>query len=643
MGGEYFLIENYNAIKFYSNRDLSIGYYLELSEPVIKSFDSSEICSDVNRAIELYNIQQLMESGCSLPLWDSEKVTLYKSKCRSMNPTIGKFFAGVSSSNVIQLYQSLNVIYTADYWTLISKYKVYKRIDGATFKELLLNGANIWEILEHKDLVASYDEIIADYLRSSKSSAELLLNQLLSNQTTPYFLPMSLQPSEYESIFERYIDDEDANPNYVKLIITSRSSKECPISPKLRQKAKRRYMADIQKRFSEQTSFEYGVEVAFLDTEEPLLATGTNPLIPRFEYSKKWILENLDYPTLLNNFRYLFEYTDACWRSTLVANTSSISALERAFGIKGKTEYVIGALYRFHDVLSLVQMRGYRSLLSENGVDIEDLFTWFFQDYLESEFQIDGFIFRKSSNGTSIVEKCRNLAAEMDGIFKQYRAIIQDGYIDRELFELTSEHIVFSELGSFQRDKYAYAKSKEIQAEMACLFSDQSMLGYTELTKAKYSTLYDLLSAETVRMEDFQPYQIPKITWLINRGVISESEEKYLRLNEHRVFILKDMFDHDVICPHYYSICRPIIDELVSCGDFRYGSTLFSEPEQAYLNYHLNQAEFSNGLDLRNRYIHSTYSQDKQIQEHDYDCLLRIMVLVIMKINEEFCLKYPLV
>ena len=178
---------------------------------------------------------------------------------------------------------------------------------------------------------------------------------------------------------------------------------------------------------------------------------------------------------------------------------------------------------------------------------------------------------------------------------------------------------------------------------MACLFSDQSMLGYTELTKAKYSTLYDLLSAETVRMEDFQPYQIPKITWLINRGVISESEEKYLRLNEHRVFILKDMFDHDVICPHYYSICRPIIDELVSCGDFRYGSTLFSEPEQAYLNYHLNQAEFSNGLDLRNRYIHSTYSQDKQIQEHDYDCLLRIMVLVIMKINEEFCLKYPLV
>lgn len=112
--------------------------------------------------------------------------------------------------------------------------------------------------------------------------------------------------------------------------------------------------------------------------------------------------------------------------------------------------------------------------------------------------------------------------------------------------------------------------------------------------------------------------------------------------NKYRVFVLKDLYDHDVICPHYHSTGRPIIDELFNCGDLRYGSTLFSEPEQAYLNYHLNQAEFSNGLDLRNRYIHSTYSLDESVQEHDYDCLLRIMALVIMKINEEFCLKYPL-
>ena len=81
------------------------------------------------------------------------------------------------------------------------------------------------------------------------------------------------------------------------------------------------------------------------------------------------------------------------------------------------------------------------------------------------------------------------------------------------------------------------------------------------------------------------------------------------------------------------------IHELIRNNDLRYGSTLFSEPEQAYLNYQLNQAEFSNGLDLRNKYIHSSYSRDPRIQEEDYDRLLRIMALVVMKVNEEFCLR----
>ena len=55
----------------------------------------------------------------------------------------------------------------------------------------------------------------------------------------------------------------------------------------------------------------------------------------------------------------------------------------------------------------------------------------------------------------------------------------------------------------------------------------------------------------------------------------------------------------------------------------------------------LNKSEYSNGLDLRNKYIHSTYPLDTQQQEQDYISLLKILTVVILKINEEFCLKYP--
>ena len=55
----------------------------------------------------------------------------------------------------------------------------------------------------------------------------------------------------------------------------------------------------------------------------------------------------------------------------------------------------------------------------------------------------------------------------------------------------------------------------------------------------------------------------------------------------------------------------------------------------------LNKSEYSNGLDLRNKYIHSTYPTDVNQQEYDYINLLKIMVIVILKINEEFCLMNP--
>ena len=53
----------------------------------------------------------------------------------------------------------------------------------------------------------------------------------------------------------------------------------------------------------------------------------------------------------------------------------------------------------------------------------------------------------------------------------------------------------------------------------------------------------------------------------------------------------------------------------------------------------LNKSEFSNGLDLRNKYSHDTHSMNEKVQIQDYLELLKIMTLVIIKINEEFCLR----
>ena len=232
------------------------------------------------------------------------------------------------------------------------------------------------------------------------------------------------------------------------------------------------------------------------------------------------------------------------------------------------------------------------------------------------------------------------LGSAVDGILKQYRLFAEDGYVNRKLLEISSGHIIFADLPSLREKKYAYAASQDIQREMHLLFSDQSMMSYTDKTEDKYETLPQLLLNEKMTKADVQHYHMVDLQWLIDRGSVICDEAGYLTVNKIRVFLLKDLFKNEVLCPSYFDdALRQEVGQLVLSGDLEYGNTLFSKPEQEYLNYVLNKAEFSNGQDLRNKYLHDTHPQDEKTQYQDYLELLKIIILIIIKINEELCMK----
>lgn len=68
-----------------------------------------------------------------------------------------------------------------------------------------------------------------------------------------------------------------------------------------------------------------------------------------------------------------------------------------------------------------------------------------------------------------------------------------------------------------------------------------------------------------------------------------------------------------------------------------FDSSLFSKPEQAYFNYFLNKSEFTNGLDLRNSYLHGTQANPDEIQRHEYSYFtyLKLLVLIMLKIDDD--------
>ncbi len=100
--------------------------------------------------------------------------------------------------------------------------------------------------------------------------------------------------------------------------------------------------------------------------------------------------------------------------------------------------------------------------------------------------------------------------------------------------------------------------------------------------------------------------------------------------------ILYDLFIKEVICYQYLDEeQKAIVDKMISDNDLYSETTLFSIPEQQYLSYMLNDKLFSNGPEIRNKYAHGNYPSDENKHHENYIFLLNIMIMTIVKINEE--------
>ena len=66
-----------------------------------------------------------------------------------------------------------------------------------------------------------------------------------------------------------------------------------------------------------------------------------------------------------------------------------------------------------------------------------------------------------------------------------------------------------------------------------------------------------------------------------------------------------------------------------------------SEAEGKYFNYFLNNVDFSNGPQLRNKYAHGSQpdSRGEDAYYRDYLIALRLVLALVIKINDDFCLE----
>lgn len=638
-----------DRVKFYSLSDYSIGHNLEKSKKIIDSYDSNLNDYSVNDIIEFFNIVKCIETGVHLTSWTEKDIVNNEFVCREYKRMIPIYFKQICCKDLVTTYKILDVDYREDFFEIINKYKLYLNITEAEFEKLISEkDIDVTDILKNKEMVIHFQKILREYLLNNYKSAEVLLHEYaikIDNKKEKIHFPPNLSAKDKEYILVQYMSNPNYNINYLRIINNFKGSSDLIISDRIRLMAKRIIEESSKKYFSQNSGITFGADVKFLSCQKEEFIHEQEGGILKCSYSKEWIKNNPDYNTLLNNFIYLFGYVDSQMRIDLINKTSQLGLFESTLFMHSKSDYVFGVSFETKQILSTTQIIGYYRTLEEININLEDIIKWFFEEYLLEEFKIKDYKFNIPSKDSTYLEKCRLILPELDAILKQYNLYIEDGNIDHELIQVSSNQLFFKDVKSLLDKKYVYPnkKSEHYNKVDYYLFSDQSMLGYTKKTKDKYNTFFDLIfNEDDIKIEDIAKYNRNAIDFLINNNYIKISTDNTIEfMNLKIITILKDINNNEFISYWKYPLeYRNEIDVLVDNDILKLDSSLFAIPEQDYFNFHLNKSAFGNSLDIRNKYLHGSQvseNSDKENHYTNYMTILKLIVLTIIKINDDLC------
>lgn len=636
-------------VKFYSNSDLSSGHNLLRAEKVIQTFSLDTAEKNINDILEYANIIKFFDNKVYLQNWDNNTLNRYSSIVKSFKPVIGKFMTTVNGSSWINIYEQVEKFYRKDYFETLSKYNVIKRLSNVDFVSFLNKHPSAMKyILCNKRFVKQFGLEITNLLTNNLCYAEIVISHYYEDKSElpmyETYMPDELEETMLNNLLAKYVDWENANPNYLELIAGIKRTGEHPIDVHIRYKAHLRSIAFLKRiKHDKNKGIKYGADISFINQDkvkdEQIEFGG---YWRKITYSKSWVADNLDYSTLLNNFIFLFGYVDEHICCQFLSKPNEMGVVEQRIGVHGNGEYRTGIRYQSRKILSTLQMRAYKDELQNYKITIESLFKWFFEKYLYMEFGVKGYKYITPSCRSKMIEKILLLSSQLEAVIKQYRMFIDEGEINRGLFEFSSDIYPIVDSASMIERKYIYPDSADMTRILFDFFSNQSLLSYTESTGDKYDEFVEILLNEHLQISDFPSYCLDELEWLLKKRMIFTDKNDFIQCDWDLVKILNDLYDNGCIAYSYYSAKeKNIIVELLNQKDVVSEQKLFTRQEQDYLDYMLNVHSFVNGPELRNRYVHGNCSLNTKVHLNDYLELLKIMTLIVIKINEEFCLKYP--
>ena len=288
-----------DRVCYLSKDDLFVGHSLEMAEKRIQEVSEEGMPTDLEGIIELWHIKKLFENDCRLLKWTDDEFKKLKSFTRGYNTIIVSFFNGLNPTKIKSEFELLEWTYKKTFWEIIDAYKLYKLIEPETLRKIISENINfLREILECKGIVQRFKDVIREELLGNSNCAHIILDKYVKKQELhrehELYLPPNLSLDDKEQILINYLQSDNLNVNYVRLIVQIKNNKDqIRISPKTRLLAEK-----LEKKLNEEMLSDprtvkkhWSTEVQFVDNDvlSPKEFKINTEGIPTYTYSIPYI------------------------------------------------------------------------------------------------------------------------------------------------------------------------------------------------------------------------------------------------------------------------------------------------------------------------------------------------------------------
>lgn len=612
-----------DRITFYSENDLLFNReHSKLEQRLSKLQDSNDL-----KLVDILELNQIIKYISK----DTDKK--YKNIIKNIRAKINKWFSTTQFKQMfIQIKEEkFSKEYNLALWQMISKQFKNRNLSRNDVEQLLsLYSENrIYFPLTEKSIVNSFGAIICKHLVSSEKNIPIVLTV----HSKPIFLPKEFDSTMRDNYLMGYINSNDPNPNLLKQISLDN---KVNISVKLAAQKKDEEITNDFFENHQNSGLKLSLETSIQKLEDNKIKSFSenDKNITEIIYNQNILSEFIDWPTILNNFIYIFEYVDKLGILTIAPKNEQISPLERVLFGSQENVYNVGSeLKTIIDVL-LSSFIVYYNFLNNNGIQLERIIEWFFSDYMRNNFKISGLDIIMPQKAESYEIKELLTVTQLHRIIRMYNLYAEDAKFNRDLIDNYSKTDTnFENIKSILSRKYAKINDQRILSATEYLFSDQSIM-----PSGNEKSFGDNVKNNNINSNELDDLQKQVLNELIQLKILV-CDKNIIKFRYSDVYItLKTSFEYSSI-PFIKLLSRlekhTYLDDLENNKKIEFSSRLFTEYEAGIFNYYFADT-YKNSLGLRNVYAHGAFNSLSEIENYEnYLTTLMFIIFIIIKINDE--------